>query len=203
MGKIDLKQTQNVKRARSFHRVFLLTAFLALSACGKIKGTIQNLHGDANTNDFLKTEIISGTHGIADGTTEMLIAIHLKNSDSTSVRDYQPTYSVTSGTGVTAGNCSTSDSNGIAACVLRSNQAGTKTIRLTNARVGLEKSLVFDPSLRSGRVLELAAAGKQSMTTTAGHKMELTVGQAAKGLEAKTASGYRILFSAQGAFSSR
>src|SRR5689334_22603009 len=93
---------------RLLSRLGLVSALVLLSSCGKIRGSVQNLHSDTGLNDFLKTEIISGANGIADGTTEMLIAIHLKNSDGSSVPDYKPTYEIVSGAGVTGSNCSTS-----------------------------------------------------------------------------------------------
>jgi hypothetical protein len=180
----------------------VLFSFLC-AGCEKVDGTITSSYKAPGKNDFMKTEIINGANGVADGTTEMLIAIHLKNSDNSSVAAYQPTYSVVSGLGVMVRNCSTSDNNGISACILTSTKAGTKTIRLTNALVGLEKNLIFETKIKAGHILGLVSGSRQNLSTSRSYKVEASAGDFAKGIKSDTPRGYDVMFSAQGAFVSR
>lgn len=177
-------------------------AVFSTLGCGNLIGSVTAMP-EKGIVDFLKTEILIGTPGIADGTSEMVIAIHLKNSDNTSVAEFRPTYTIASGTGVTPGKCSVSDSNGISACVLKATQPGKKLIKLTNAKVGLEKEVVFENSVKSGRILGLVSGSKQNLTTPDGYKGEVSFGDSAKGISFKTSGGYKVMISTQGAFLSR
>jgi hypothetical protein len=179
-----------------------LSLFFLVSGCGKISGSIRSISVHA-INDFLKTEIIASNEAVADGSSELLVVIHLKNSDNSSVGDYKPEYEIIAGAGVNAGTCTTSDKNGISACILKATESGVKTLRLTNAKVGLTKDVVFKLSDRKGKVLGLASGSHQSMTTVAGHKAEMSAGDPVNGINTKTAGGYRVMMSVQGAFVSR
>ncbi len=72
---------------------------LFLCGCGSVSGGITDATAPVS-QDFEKTEIIANGSVAADGVSQLLLAIQLKNSDNSSVADYQPTYDVVSGAGV-------------------------------------------------------------------------------------------------------
>lgn len=174
-------------RISAFLSVF--PALMILSAgCGKLTLTIPQA---SSVVDFLKTEILVGGSNLANGTAEMIVIIHLKNSDSTPVVDYRPTYTVTVSTGITAGQCSLSSSEGVSVCVLKSTSPGTKVLKLTNALVGLEKQIEF-VAAAGEQIFGLASGAQKGMTTPLGHKINLSAGESPKGHKSVTAGGYKV-----------
>ncbi|OQW48991.1 MAG: hypothetical protein A4S09_12815 [Proteobacteria bacterium SG_bin7] len=167
-------------------KVLILSSFLLLSACGNLDLTLPS-----GTVDFLKTEIIVGGTNLADGNSQMLVVVHLKNSNNSPVKNYKPTYNITPSNGLITSECSTSTDNGISVCVLRSTSAGPKSFKLTNAKVGLEKIVEFEHPKR-GQMLGLASGAHQNMTTGAGHKVRLSVGGIGTGVNATTSGGYKV-----------
>lgn len=126
--------------------VKLPSAFLAvlcLVGCGEITAGIESLF-ERDPNDFRKSEIISDSPAVADGQSELLMVISLVNSDGNPVKDYRPTYDVIAGTGVHASICTTSNNNGVSTCILKSSQAGTKRVSVTNIQIQLQADLVFE-----------------------------------------------------------
>jgi hypothetical protein len=144
--------------------------------------------------DFAKTEIITNGPAIADGLSELTVAVQLKNSDNSPVADYRPEYEVVSGSGVIKNDCTKSLNNGLSYCLLKATIGGLKRIRLTNAKVGLESMLQFTSKVSTPRsglaartsTLETATAtglkgsfsvGLQTgkvLTSTGGYKLNLT-----------------------------
>ncbi len=188
--------------AKNF-QVLLIVAIvldLALTGCGKISGGVTNASGPTLTSvlDFKNTEIIANGPIAADGSSELSVIIHLKNSDNSSVPGYRPTYQVTSSVGVSAGECTQSDNNGISVCILKSTQAGAKVMRLTNALVGLEHALEFLPSKKAGRLIGLVPGHRGMSTTSSEAKVELSAGDAVQGIRRTTQTGYVVHFSVQG-----
>lgn len=156
--------------------LFALAAAFGLSGCGNVDAKIKRQLGidsPSVTNDFLKTEIVVGS-ARADGVSELAVVIHLKNSDNTPVADYKPVYEVTAGLGVLPGGCTTSDKNGVSACALRATQAGTKRLKLKNAKVGLEKEVVFDAAVLSKSGMSLSS-GSVRASTGNGYKVKLSL----------------------------
>jgi len=186
-------------------RIFAIASLLILSflssGCGKITGDM-NPFKNKKLLDFLKTEIIVGPPALANGSAALVVAIHLKNSDSTSIPNYKPEYSV-AGTGVIASNCSVSDSNGISVCILKSTRSGTKRLKLTNAKVGLEADVVFNPTAQNGKIMGLVSGSLQNKATTAGGKAEISLGDPTSHIHSQTSDGYKVMFSVQGAIVSR
>ncbi|MDZ4661487.1 MAG: hypothetical protein SGJ18_07675 [Pseudomonadota bacterium] len=168
--------------------VVIIVFGLIAAGCGKLT---LNIPLASSIIDFLKTEIIVGGSNLADGTAEMIVIVHLKNSDNTVVPNYKPTYLVTSSLGIIPGECTLSSSDGVSVCVLKSTKDGTKSLKLTNALVGLEKIIDFQAIL-AGQIFGVAAGAKKGMTTVAGHKINLSVGESPKGQNSVTASGYKV-----------
>lgn len=146
--------------------------------------------------DFARTEILVSGSAPADGISGLGVVIHLKNSDNTPVSNYKPEYQVVAGVGVLPGECSTSDSNGVSACAVRATQAGTKTVRLVNAKVGLEKNLSFVPPVYSSSRLSLGDGGIRS-STASGYTVKTTAAVTVTGVQATTAAGYMAKISIQ------
>ena len=164
----------------------VLLPVLVAQGCGKL-----SLELPTKINDFLKTEIIVGGSNLANGSSDMYIIVQLKNSDSSPVVDYKPQYNMTPLTGLSVLACTSSTSNGVSVCTVRSTSAGFKTFKLTNAKVGLSKVVEFvNPS--SGQVLNLVAGAKMDMTTAAGHKVKLTAGEIGLGKKSVTSGGYKV-----------
>ncbi|MDZ4662672.1 MAG: hypothetical protein SGJ18_13750 [Pseudomonadota bacterium] len=168
----------------------LLTLSVALSntGCGKLTLSLPQA---STIVDFLKTEIVVGGSNLADGIAEMVVIIHLKNSDNTVVPNYKPMYQVTSSAGITAGECTTSSNEGVSVCVLKSTSAGTKVLKLTNALIGLEKIIDFQ-ALAGSQIFGVASGARKGMTTPAGHKINLSAGESPKGQKSVTAGGYKV-----------
>ncbi len=159
---------------------------LALSGCGQL-----SLELASKINDFAKTEIIVGGSNLANGISDMIIVVHLKNSDNSPVVDYKPTYNVTPLSGMTNIECSKSTGAGISVCVLRSTVAGFKNFKLTNAKVGLQKDVEFiNPS--KGQILSIVAGANHKMQTPAGHLVSLSAGDIGTGVKAVTSGGYKV-----------
>ncbi len=143
-------------------RFFIFLTFLFLVNCSK--GTITGTFKHASIQDFKKSEIISNGPAAADGQSDLLIVIQLTNSDSTPVVGFRPTYTVVSGGGVTALPCTTSNSNGVSTCILRSTQVGVKTILVNNVAIVLKSDVVFTTPM--GRSVFGAIAGAKKITST-------------------------------------
>ena len=196
--------SQAYARRLEFHRLgrvlCLFTLVGLISGCGKISIEVNKFK---KPFDFLKTEIISSGPVPADGTSEMLLAVHLKNSDNSSVPEYRPEYEIVTGSGVSQSNCTTSDQNGISACILKANVPGPKILRLTNAKVGLERTVVFTPIVRSGVRMGIVSASNQNMTSAGGYKAEISLGEKFKNIKSVTNGGYEVRMSVQGILVSR
>lgn len=164
----------------------IISSLFFLSACGNLDLTLPS-----GGQDFLKTEIIVGGTNLADGVSQMVVVVHLKNNNNTPVVNYKPTYTVTPATGLITAECSTSTNAGVSVCVLKSTSAGVKVFKLTNAKVGLEKIVEFE-NVKNGQMLGLASGAHQNMTTAAGHKVRLTVGEIGTGVQGTTSGGYKV-----------
>ncbi len=166
--------------------VIILGSVFLFSGCGNLDLTLPSAG-----LDFQKTEILVGGTNLADGNSQMLVVVHLKNSNSSPVKNYKPTYTVAPANGLITSECSTSTDSGISVCVLKSTSAGLKTFRLTNAKVGLEKIVEFE-NLKKGQMLGLASGAHQNMTTAAGHKVRLAAGEIGTGVRGTTSGGYKV-----------
>lgn len=173
------------------HRLLSLTALstfvLTSSACVKISGSLTKI----GINDFLKTEFIASAPAPADGVSSVVVGLQLKNSDNSPVPAYKPQFEVTSGGSIINPGCTTSDNNGISACIVRSIEPGVKTLQLTNAKVGLKQNVTFTaPS--GARSILLSSGATVPATTSAGSKLSITFGKAFKSSQQTTSGGYVV-----------
>ncbi len=153
----------------------VLALLLLNFGCGAIQGEITTPGSTvAKVHDFERTEIIHNGSAIADGNSELLVIVQLKDSDNQPVAQYKPTYDVIAGQAVIGNPCTTSLETGISVCVLKSTLAGAKTFRLTNAKTGLEHVVTFEPILTSKGLLALLPAGTGRATTTTGYKGKIS-----------------------------
>jgi len=183
--------------------VFVAFLFIFISSCGKISGGITQSRPKIASNDFLMTEIVTNSPGIANGVSDLIVLIHIKNSDGAPVANYRPEFSITSGVGLTSGSCTLSSSQGVAVCILRATQPGVRTLQLTNARVGLSTQIRFDLPSGGKQVIGLASAGQQRGTTASGYQVEASAGHLTDRITVKTARGYTGYLSIQGTVVSR
>ena len=180
-------------------RCLLLILLMGLSACVKISGTLTKIGGK---NDFLKTEFIVGGPQPANGVSQLLVGLQLKNSDNNAVPNYKPTYEVVSGQGVTGTACTTSDNNGISACILKSVVPGQKTIALTNAKIGLKQNVVFE-NPAGAKAANIISGATFHSVTTGGSKVSMSVGNPAQGIKRTTTAGYIVNFTMHGSVGSQ
>jgi hypothetical protein len=172
--------------------------FIASSACS-LKGQMKRLKGKI---DFEKTEIIASDIGIADGSDELIVAVQLKNSDNSVVSEYRPEYDIVQGTVAFKGPCTASTDMGISVCILKAIQPGTKKLRLLNAKVGLEKEVLF--ALRgTSSTSGLVAGSDVQVGTNGGYKANVSVGPWVSSAAVPTNSGYKVFLSVQGSMDSR
>ncbi|WP_374079312.1 hypothetical protein [Bdellovibrio bacteriovorus] len=176
----------------------LLISTSALTGCG-LEASLENLAGlsspklppgielpkrpvagvvtDPEKSDFLNTEILVGSHGIADGQTILQIVVRLMNSDNTVVAGYVPEYSITNGTGVIKGSCTASDNFGVSVCSLRSTDSGIKTVRLENtADFHPEKDVVFDAPVKEATTIGSSGGDVHEASDPKGWRMTASVG---------------------------
>lgn len=192
----NLKHKNFKEKTREKTRMFFCVSLFFLFTTG-CDNTIEGTIGGPRIIDFQKTEIIAGGPVEADGTSQLLVAIHLKNSDNTPVSNYLVTYTVTSNAGVSANQCTSSDSNGVSICIIKSTILGTKTVTLTNAKVGLSKNIEFIASQGIQR-LNILSASQVKATTPQGSKVQVNLGNSVKSIRHQTAGGYEVILSLQG-----
>ena len=192
-----MKNTSYAKNRLGF--LMLGLSFILLSSSCSLKGQISKIAGN---NDFKKTEIIASDIGIADGSDDLVVAVHLKNSDNSAVAAYRPEYDIVSGSVSYKGACTTSSNDGISVCILRATQPGTKRLRLKNAYVGKEKDVLFALA-GTAPVSGLTAAGGVQVPTAGGYKANVSLGAWAASPGVATPGNYKVFLSVQGAVDSR
>lgn len=187
-------------KTRGFIQQALVGAlFVVVSSACQLNSEIKKLKG---LNDFLNTEMIASTGAVADGIDELVVVVHLKNSDGSVVPNYRPEYSITSGLGVITSDCTVSSNEGASICILKSTSPGIKRLRLTNAKQGLEKDVTFSPK-PSGPALGLISASDPLATTSGGYKASVSLGGWVASKPVTTPGGYKAYISVQSALDSR
>ena len=151
--------------------------------------------------DFLKSKVLSETIGVADGITDLVITVELRNSDDTLVADHTPTMTIISGNGVSVFACTQSDASGISVCRLRSVIPGQVLVSIENIKIELTEEVVFNPSSRNGTFLQIVASAQNNQETTdAGNgKYSVTshIGPSVSGLRQEV-SGYEVFINTTG-----
>ena len=184
------------------HRLLTLAALmislLSASGCVKISGSLTKI----GLNDFLKTEFIASAPAPADGVSSVLVGLQLKNSDNSAVPAYRPEFESVSGGSIINPGCTTSDKNGISACMVKSIEPGVKTLVLTNAKVGLKQSVTFTAPT-GARSIILSSGSTVPATTSAGSKLTISFGKAFKASRQVTSGGYVVKMGLQPAGSGR
>ncbi len=178
----------------------LWSFILSQSGCS-FDSTIELLKPPESKSDFARSEIIPNGPGVADGQSELRVVIQLMNSDGSSVSLYKPTYEITQGGGVQAQECTTSNNNGVSTCILKSTQAGAKTLKVTNINIDLAKEVVFltPGSMNSGGL----TVGGGTKNSASGIKLHAAGGgNQPKGLNT-TSSGFKLYGGPEGNVFSR
>lgn len=176
--------------SRRLRMIALAGSALVFSSCGGVDGK-THLSG-AKRVDFARSEIISNGPAVADGSSELLVVIHLMNSDGSAVTLYKPSYEILSGAGVQGSECTTSNNNGVSTCVLKATQPGAKKFSVTNVKIQLEKELLFSPPTPPGAVTGLVSAARFRHTSAAGHEISGTVGSVHSNLVKTGTGGWKI-----------
>jgi hypothetical protein len=118
------------------------------------------------------------------------------------VAEYRPEYDIVSGSVAYKGPCTTSTDMGISVCILKAIQPGTKKLRLLNAKIGLEKEVLF--ALRgTASTSGLVAGSDVQLGTNGGYKANVSVGPWVSSAAVPTNSGYKVFLSVQGSMDSR
>ncbi len=150
--------------------------------------------------DFKRSEIISNGPAVADGQSELLVVIQLMNTDGSSVKLFKPIYEVISGTGVTAQACTTSNENGVSTCVLKSSEAGTKRISVTNIKIDLQSDVVFSAPVPGKAMFGLISATKNQ--TQGNFQLSASIGNQEPGV-VKSSGAFKVYGGVQGEVFSR
>ncbi len=132
--------------------------------------------------------------------SELLVVIQLMNTDGSSVKLFKPTYEVTSGTGVTAQACTTSNENGVSTCVLKASVAGTKRISVTNVGINLLADVVFTAPIPGKAMFGLISATKNQ--TQSGFELSASIGNQEPGI-VKSSGAFKVYGGVQGEVMSR
>ncbi len=80
---------------------------------------------------------------------------------------------------------------------MKSTVPGIKTLRLTNAKVGLEKTVEF-VAPRGTQRLSIVPSSLTRGTTAQGHVVQVSLGHAFRGGKLQSVDGYQIEISVQG-----
>lgn len=179
--------------------IIALSAPLILTACNM--GNMSTVKGKAGNIDFKKSQIIVNGKGIADNLTNFVVLVRLLNSDYTPVVGFTPSYSIVAGLGVNPSSCSVSDATGTSVCLLTTNQAGIRTMKVANVPLtSLQADVEFDPVAIGGKSpLAIVAASSQKGTGAGGWKIEASITDGSGQVNNTGAGGWKIQTSLQGA----
>jgi hypothetical protein len=181
-----------------FKLLTIIPLFIFVAGCGKISNQVTATFN--RVQDFKRSEIITNGPAIADGQSELLVVIHLMNSDGSSVKLFKPTYEIATGTGVSAQDCTTSNDNGISTCVLKATVAGTKKVSVTNIKIDLSADVVFTAPPTNKVLFGLVTASK---TQTQGNfKLSGNIGNQEPGA-VRTSGAFKLYGGVQGESFSR
>ncbi len=200
-------QMKQPKSHDSAHFNFMKTTFGAgqalamlifFTGCGKISDKIDAKF--SRVQDFKRSEIITNGPAVADGQSELLVVVQLMNTDGSSVKLFKPTYEVVSGSGVAAQACTTSNENGVSTCVLKSSEAGTKRISITNIKIELQADVVFNSPTPGKAMFGLIAVTKDQ--TQSSFNLKSSIGNQEPGV-VKTSGAFKVYGGVQGEAFSR
>ncbi|MGE0632525.1 MAG: hypothetical protein AB7O96_08965 [Pseudobdellovibrionaceae bacterium] len=188
-----------MKKGWALAILFVFSAFV--SACGKVEMGVEDIKPSTETaDDFLKSEILATGPGIADGVSELVVVVRLMNENLSVIKGFRPNYDIVSGDGVIKTNCTESDQNGVAVCVLKSTIPGKKMFKVVNIeKVVLSKEFQFDPK-PAGEAFGFVAGGK-TITSSSGWKVQAAVGQELSNIKASSnadGSGWKMFGTIQG-----
>ena len=177
----------------SFLSMSLSLTFLVLAGC--------NISGKATVDfkiptgpDFKRSVIISSGPVAADGVSPLLVVVDLLNSDGTPVVLFTPTYEIQSGLGVVASECTPSNTNGAATCILKSLQPGVKHLAVTNVKIALEKDLTFTSPSGAPSLNIVGAASSTTLASAQGDSAQIKIGTTIPNKKISTQDGYSIQF---------
>ncbi len=136
---------------------------LGLTGCSSEMATQKILLSSAT--DFLKSEIIVSGPALANGTDQILVYIHLMNSDSTPVVGFKPSYSLLGPSQTVKIQCFASDSTGLSICMATATAAGKVAFSVTNIpNVSLANTLTFDLLHNRTSQGQILAGGQQNVS---------------------------------------
>lgn len=128
-----------------------------------IDETVTVTFGDKYSDAIVTTP--SGTQTPADGSSEQVVAVTIKDSNGNPIAGQTPQGTVT-GAGNTTMTCSPSDANGVAECRVSSDTPGDKTVTFTDPAVSEPVTVHFDESNVSiGNNRAEAGTGDQDVIT--------------------------------------
>ena len=157
---------------------------------------------DISGPDFLKSKVLSSTTGIADGVSDLVVNVELRNSNDTLVVGHIPTIDLLSGNGITLLDCTASNDNGISTCRLRSTIPGIATISIENIPIELDHDVKFDPPARDGTFIQIVASAQNNQPTTdagnGSYSVTSQIGPAISG-QFQEVDGYQIYINTTGA----
>ncbi|RYZ93359.1 MAG: hypothetical protein EOP06_01205 [Proteobacteria bacterium] len=191
-----------INRIGNFHisLAFLAAILLSSTSCSKL-GSGVSFEFDKQATDFAKSQIITNGPQAADGVSPLLIVISLQNSNNTPVVNFTPTYQVVSGSLVVSAPCTSSNSNGVSTCILKSHVPGTKRILVDNIIINLTADVVFTLPPAGRSTIAFVSSTKKPQSVGA-YKFSGTIGNSDSGIK-KQSGTYSFYGSLQGQESSR
>lgn len=173
----------------------LLVGVLSAVGCS---GQVE-LTNSSSDNDFALSHIVVNGTAVANGSSELLVVIQLKNSNGRPIKQFRPTYSIVSGAGVTGSQCTPSDTNGISTCLLKSTHSGTKRFAVTNlTKVTLEQDVLFLTTSAGSFLSTITPAATNTQSSASGATLRGNLGTLESDLVKTSASGWKIFGGPQG-----
>lgn len=141
-------------------------------------------------NDFKLSSVLAETVGVADGITDLILTLELKNSNGSLVKFFTPQISLLSGSGVTSLGCSKSNELGISTCRFRSNTPTTALVSLENILIELTEEIVFEAPRVSLSYVQVVSSALNRVDA-GGYTVTSHIGVPVQGLRQEV-DGYEI-----------
>lgn len=144
------------------------------------------------TTDFASSQVTANGPAPADGASQVILSIHLRNSDGTPVVGFKPIYEIVSGSGVQGGDCAVSDSAGLSTCALKATTSGVKRVSITNVKIALVVDVTFSAMTLGGALTGPAPAGSFGKTSASGYAISGSLGSMQSNVVKTSASGWKL-----------
>lgn len=169
--------------SRRLKALATLLSSALLSGCFAAPGDFQSL---VSHDDFSNSEMLIGAAAKADGSSQVMVILQLKDRRDSPVPAFQPQLKASSSE--LRWNCTKSDRNGVSVCLVSSARAGQFEIQA----ILKQKTLSGQIEFRTAGFPESISlqAGSQKLQSGAGYNMEVRLHPMSGDL--KSSSGYKL-----------